>query len=157
MSQKMFERLIKRFKEDLKQQEPYIKKCKEYGEDVDFIDNVEIYFKPLDVSAKTVNGVIILNENLILSGDWESIQRYCQHELVHVFQQINGKVDGKVDKDKYLDDENEQEAFQAQLEYMSDHESPEEVQEYLEQLLDHHNIEDENKREEYIEKLTKDI
>lgn len=156
MSQKIFDRLIDRLKKDLKQQEPYIKKCEEYREDIDFIDNIKVYFKPLDVSAKTVNGIIILNEDLILSGNWEDIQRYLVHEFSHVLQQKNNKVDGRVDKDKYLDDENEQEAFQAQLEYMSDHDPPEKIQQYLEQLLDHHNIK-EPKRIHYIRELTKDI
>ena len=142
-------------KQDLKKQEPYIEKCKEYGEDIDYIDSIKIYFSPLDVSAKTVNGVIILNESLIENGKWEDIMRYITHEFVHCLQQQFGLVNGKVDKDKYLDDKNEQEAFQAQIEYMEDHESPEEVQQYLEQLLDHHNIKG-PKREYYKRELTDD-
>lgn len=82
--------------------------------------------------------------------------RYVVHEMVHVMQQEAGKVKGKVDKDEYLDDENEQEAFQAQIEYMDDHESPEKIQQYLEDLLDHHDIQG-PKREQYIRELTKDI
>jgi hypothetical protein len=151
-----FKRLIKRLKQDVKKQEPYLKKCEEYDRDPDMIDDVQMSFEPLDVSAKTVNGVIILNENLIETGKWEDIMRYCIHEITHVMQQEAGKVDGKVDKDKYLDDENEQEAFQAQIEYMDDHEPPEKIQQYLEQLLDHHDIQG-PKREHYIRELTKDI
>lgn len=154
---KKLHRLIEKMKEDVKKQEPYIEKCKEYGESPDFIDNVEIKIEPLDVSAKTINGVVIINQNIVLNGDWEDIIRYVIHEVIHCFQQENGMVDGKTKKDKYLDDENEQEAFQVQLEYMDDHEPPEKVQEYLENLLDHHNIKDTKKRKEYIKELTKNI
>jgi hypothetical protein len=143
-------------KRDLKQQEPYLEKCKEYDKDPNFVDTVQVCFQPLDVSAKTINGVVILNENLIESNNWEDIMRYVVHEMTHVMQQEAGKVQGKVDKDKYLDDENEQEAFQAQLEYMSDHEPPKKIQLYLEQLLDHHDIKG-PKRKHYIRELTKDI
>jgi hypothetical protein len=155
-SKKLQDRLIKRMKEDMKKQDPYLDKCKEYDKDIDFIDSIEIRFEPLDVSAKTINGVVILNENLINSDKWEDIMRYCVHETSHVFQQGAGEVDGKVDKDKYLDDENEQEAFRAQIEYMDDHEPPEKIQQYLEQLLDHHDIKG-PKREHYKRELTKDI
>lgn len=154
---KKLHKLIEKMKEDVKKQEPYIKKCEEYGEDVDFIDNVEIKIEPLDVSAKTINGVIIINENIVLNSDWEDIEKYVIHEVSHCLQQEHGLVNEKVEKDKYLDDKNEQEAFQVQLEYMDDHEPPEKVQKYLEQLLDHHNIKDKSKRKEYIKKLTKNI
>lgn len=108
------------------------------------------------MSAKTINGLVVLNENLIETGKWEDIMRYVIHEVVHVMQQEAGKVQGKVDKDEYLDDENEQEAFQAQIEYMDDHEPPEKIQQYLEQLLDHHDVKG-PKRKHYIRELTKDI
>lgn len=154
---RVFKQLVDKLKKDLKKQEPYVKKCKEYGKNLDFIDHVKIYFEPLDVSAKTINGVIVLNQELLRNGDWEDIMRYIIHESTHVFQQEAGEVDGKVDKDKYLDDKNEQEAFQAQIEYMDDHEPPEKIQEYLEQLLDHHDIKNPKKRQHYIRKLIEDI
>jgi len=156
ISKKLHDRLIKKMREDVKKQDPYIKKCKEYGKDLDFVDSIKIMFEPLDVSAKTINSVVVLNEELLKSDKWEDIMRYIVHELTHCFQQQAGEVDGKVDKDKYLDDENEQQAFQAQIEYMDDHEPPEEIQRYLEQLLDHHNIKG-PKRKHYIKELTKDI
>jgi len=153
---KLYDGLIKKIKKEVKKEEPYKEKCKKYNKDIDFVDSVEIKFEPLDVSAKTINGIIILNENLLKSEKWEDIMRYVIHELTHCFQQEAGMVKGKVDKDKYLDDENEQEAFQAQIEYMDDHESPEKIQLYLEQLLDHHDVKG-KKRKEYIQELTKDI
>lgn len=148
-------RLIAKLKEALKKEEPYLEKCKEYGESPNIVDFVKVTFEPLDVSAKTINGRIILNENLFDQGDWNDQLRYLIHEVVHVLQQKNGMVEGKTDREDYLDDPNEQEAFQVQLEYMDEH-TPEEVQQYLENLLDHHDIEG-KERKEKKEKLTENI
>ncbi len=149
-------RLIQKMKGQIKKEEPFLEKCKKYKKDPNFIDGVKISFEPLDVSAKTVNGIVILNEELLNKGDWDDIMRYVVHEVTHVFQQEAGKVSGKTDDDDYLDDPNEQEAFQAQIEYMDDHGSAEELQEYLENLLDHHDIKG-KERKEKVRILTKDI
>jgi len=149
--------LIRKLKNAVKKEEEYIEKCEKYNKDVDFIDDVNISFDDeLDVSAKTVNGEIFLNGKLFDEGEWDDKMRYIIHEVTHCFQQEAGKVDGKVDKDNYLDDDNEQEAFRAQISYMADHDSPEELQRYLEQLLDHHDIKGRERREK-IKELTKDI
>jgi hypothetical protein len=145
---------VKKLKKKVKNEESFVEKCKEYNADPCFIDNVHISFEPLDVSAKTVNGRIFLNEKL-LDGSEEEQMRYIVHEAVHVMQQENGKVNGKTDKDDYLDDKNEQEAFQAQISYMSDHDDPEEIQTYIEHLLDHHDIEG-KERSEKAKKLLED-
>ncbi len=146
--------VVKDLKNKVKAEESFLEKCKEYKRDPSFIDEVHISFEPLDVSAKTVNGKIFINEKL-LHGDEEERMRYVIHEAVHVMQQEDGKVDGKSDKD-YLDDPNEQEAFKTQISYMADHENPEEVQKYIEHLLDHHNIEG-RERGEKKEKLSEDV
>ena len=149
--------LIGELKAAIKQEEEYIEKCQEYGASVNFIDAVPISFDDnLDVSAKTVNKEIFLNGKLFDKGDWVDLMRYVLHEAIHVLQQANGMVDGKTDKEDYLDDDNEIEAFQAQLSYMSKHEDPKEIQEYLENLLDHHDIKG-KEREEKKEKLTEEI
>lgn len=139
----------------MKKEQAFLDKCKEYNRDPDFVNDVHISFEPLDVSAKTVNGEIFLNENLFGKGDFHDAMRYFQHELCHVLQQEAGMVNGKTPKKDYLDDENEIEAFQVQLEYMNEH-TPEEVQEYLEQLMDHHNISG-KERKRKIRELTKDL
>lgn len=149
--------LIKKLKKEIKKESEYIEKCKEYHKDLDFINNVEISFDDsLDVSAKTVNGEIFLNGKLFDGDDWDDQMRYVIHEIIHVMQQEAGKVEEKTDRDDYLDDKNEIEAFQAQLSYMSENESPEEIQKYLEQLLDHHGIKGKERRLK-IEELTEDI
>ena len=148
--------LIKKLKQQLKNEEEYLEKCKEYKRDPNFVDEVSIAFDDnLDVSAKTINGEIFLNGKLFDDGEWNDQMRYIVHEIIHVMQQEAGKVNEKVKKDDYLDDDNEQEAFQAQISYMKDHETPEELQKYLEQLLDHHDIRGKERRRK-IEELTEE-
>lgn len=148
--------VIKELKEAVKKEDEYIEKCKEYDKNINFVDSVDISFKDgLDVSAKTINEEIFLNGKLFDENSWVDQMRYIIHEIVHVMQQEAGNVDGSHEED-YLDDENEIEAFQAQLSYMSEHNSPEEIQEYLEQLLDHHGITGKERREK-IKELTSEI
>ena len=148
-------RLIAKLKNAIKKEPIFVEKCKEYSKSPDFVDDVKITFEPLDVSAKTINGRVILNDSLFDKGTWHDQMRYITHELIHCLQQEAGYVEGPVDRNNYLDDPNEQEAFQAQLEYMDEH-TPEEVQTYLENLLDHHDIKG-KERKEKIKKLTEDI
>jgi hypothetical protein len=150
------EKKIKQLKERLKKEPSFLEKCKEYRCNPNFIDDVNVSFEELDVSAKTVNGEIFLNEKLFDEGDWHDQMRYVVHEMTHVMQQASGMVSSKkTDNEDYLDDDNEQEAFKAQLEYMDDH-RPEEIQEYLEQLLDHHNLEGKERRRK-LKELTEDL
>ena len=148
---------INKIKEFLKKETSYIDMCKEYNKDVDFVDNVNIsYDDDLDVSAKTVNGDIFLNGKLFNNGDFNENARYFSHELSHVLQQKSNMVKETPSEDSYLDDPNEQEAFQYQVQYMNDHVPQEEIQEYLEHLLDHHDIKG-KERSEKIKKLTEKI
>jgi hypothetical protein len=149
-------RLIQRLKRQIKKEEPFLEKCKKYNKDPNFVDDIKLSFKPLDVSAKTVNGDVIINEQLLEEGDWDDIMRYVIHEITHVMQQEAGKVDGVTDKEDYLEDENEVEAFGVQVEYMDEHVPKQELQEYLENLLDHHGVEG-KERKKILRNLTKDI
>ena len=138
---------VKKLKDMVKKEDVFIDKCKEYNKSPSFIDDVKISFdKDLDVSAKTINGEVFLNESLF-NDKIEKQVRYIIHELTHVMQQDAGKVHGKTKKEDYLDDHNEIEAFNTQLEYMCDHETSEEVIEYIENLLDHHRISGKERRE----------
>lgn len=125
--------------------------CDKYSEDEDFIDHVSIEFAPLDVSAKTVEGRIILNSDL-LRGEFRDNMRYIIHEFVHCLQQENGDVGKNADGD-YLDDPYEVEAFWYQLEGMEDMYDEEEIQDYLEGLMDHHGLKG-KKRQDKVEELT---
>ena len=119
MKNEKYAQRIQEIKDIVKKEDEYVEKCKEYDKSLDFIENVKISFEQLDVSAKTVNGEIYLNEKLYTRPMDEQV-RYVIHELVHCFQQDAGLVEPKK-TDDYLDDENEQEAFQVQLEYMDKH------------------------------------
>ena len=154
MANKKYDRRISKIKNIVKNEKKYIEKCKEYNKPIGFIDTIDVSFEPLDVSAKTINGKVYLNEKLYHRPIDDQI-RYTIHELVHCLQQEAGLVDSKK-TDDYLDDENEQEAFNAQISYMCEHDSPEEVQNYIENLLDHHNIKGEERKEKAKE-LVKDI
>ena len=148
--------MVRKLKEAVKGEDEFIEKCEEYGEEVGIVDSIDLEFDDtLDVSAKTINKRVYLNGKL-LDSPWEDQMRYVIHEFTHVLQQKNGKVTEESQSKEYLDDENEIEAFQAQLSFMSDYDDEEEIQEYLENLLDHHNItgvEREEKKEELLEEV----
>jgi hypothetical protein len=134
------EKLIDNLRKRLKRTKVARRLCGKYGEDPDFIDSVLIRFEPLDVSAKTVDGEILLNDKL-LDGEVRDCLRYLAHELVHCLQQKHGKVEErKSDNVDYLDDPNEKEAFKAQVDFMETTYTPEEIQTYLDGLMKHHDV-----------------
>jgi hypothetical protein len=145
------ERIIKVLRKVLKKMPIAKRICDKYNEDDDFMDKIPISFKPLDVSAKTVNGHIILNSKL-LEGEFRDNIRYLIHELTHCLQQEHGLVSDN-DEGDYLDDPNEVEAFWNQINSMKNMYDPEEIQEYIDGLMDHHDIKGED-REEKVEELT---
>jgi len=147
--------VIRQLRSRLKEDPVALEHCREYDTDPDFIDTVPIRFEPLDVSAKTVNGEVILNSHL-LEGDPRDSMRYLVHEFVHCLQQENGKVDGSSRDQDYLDDPNEMEAFQAQLDYMDGPYSGKERDEYVERLLDHHGLEGKDREKKKEELLAAD-
>jgi len=120
--------------------------CDKYDEELEFIDTIPIEFQPLDVSAKTVNGRILLNSKL-LEGEFRDNMRYMIHEFVHCLQQENGDVGSDNGEGDYLDDPHEMEAFWFQIEGMEDMYSPEEVQEYIGGLMDHHDLTGKERKE----------
>lgn len=147
--------IVDKIKKCLKEDPHFLEVLEEYQESPSIVDDVPLSFDELEVSAKTINEEIILNEKL-LDADWEDIMRYAIHEMVHVLQQRAGKVNAESQAEDYLDDDNEIEAFQTQLSYMYDNETEEEIQEYLDNLLDHHDIkgkEREDKKEELLEEI----
>lgn len=151
--------IIKRIKKEIKNEDAYKEICKKKNKPLDIIDKVNINFIELDVSARTANARIDLNEKL-LDGPFRDIMRYIVHEITHVFQQIDGDVDeGSANKsgDDYLADDNEEEAFGFQVDYMKDHYPDMEIVNYLEQLLDHHKIFNKKERKERIRELTGDM
>lgn len=133
---------IKRLKEALKK-EPIVKRIfKKYDRSPDELDNISIKFAPLEVSAKTINGNVILNENMKDEDD-EHILAYMIHETSHAADHKFGSCgenEEPINDDNYLDSPAEQKAFKAQLEYKLDNESKEEVKKYLTMLFDRYDL-----------------
>lgn len=135
----MLNRIINKAKKQLKTNEIWIKICKEYNETPDIIDLIPTYFDDLDVSAKTIKGVVVLNYTLLCDGDFEKDQGYLIHEYSHFFQQCYGKTATQsADDGDYLHNEYEQEGFANQIEFIADQQGEQEAEKYTDDLLDHH-------------------
>lgn len=136
--------------------EPIVKKeFEEYGRDINEIDNVKIRFDVgLDVSAKTINGEIFLNADM-LDQDWHEYFNYAVHEITHYLQHTTDSCNEEEDKNTpYLDNKSEIEAFQNQLKYKEKTESKKAIEKYLKQLLDKHDLkgkEREDKKKELLD------
>lgn len=129
--------------------------CDEHGVHIDLVLGIPIDFVELDVSAKTIDSKVYLNEDLLLES-FEKIMRYAIHEVTHAFQHMNREHldhDPYADDD-YLDRDDEQEAFKNQISYQVEVEPVEEVVEYIEDLFDHHDVPDEERKEKLEEILT---
>ena len=111
----------------------------ELGDDSeDFLKCVSISFDDLDVSAKTLNGNIILNQKLMEKPS-PVMMRYVIHELTHAVQHImnNGSKSNK-SNDDYLEKDSEVEAFQRQVEYHASSVSKKDAEKYIDDLLEYH-------------------
>jgi len=143
-------------KEKVKKDPALIDKFKEYNVSLDDIDGVHVEFCPLDVSAKTKDKKIYLNENM-LANDKEDLSdpmHYLIHELVHFLQQKTGLGDRGTHDTEYLDKPTEEEAFQVQIDFKKREEGKEDADEYVEGLLDHHDLDGKkrkNKKKELMQ------
>lgn len=128
--------------------------CKEYGVSVDYIDYIPTMFSDLDVSAKTVKGVVYLNYKLLCDGDFFRDYSYLAHEYTHHMQQCfsDGPTQGS-DDGEYLDNKYEIEGFQNQVEYMANEFGEDKAEEYVDNLLDHHDITDKKEQKKKKEEL----
>lgn len=150
-----FKEVVDLMKKRVKKDPAVIKKFKEYDVPLDYIDKVHVEFCPLDVSAKTKDKKIYLNEKM-LADDKEDISdptHYLVHELVHFLQQKTGEGDRGTKSTEYLDKPTEEEAFQTQVDFKKREEGHDEAEDYVEGLLDHHDLDGKkrkNKKEELM-------
>ena len=130
--------------------------CDEFGYNESILMGVPIVFSSdLDVSAKTIDGQMILNSDLIEEG-YEILLRYVIHELVHVFQHIENKSKKDLYPDhEYLDRPDELEAFKYQIEFDESMRGEKDVIEYVEGLLEHHDVPSEEKIDKAVELMEK--
>ena len=143
---------IEHIKAALKE-EPIVQKMfKKHKRNVDEIDNVSIKFDPnLDVSAKTINGDIFLNAEM-LKDNWKDYFHYAIHEMQHYLVHTSGKCQDH-NNYEYLDDPAEIEAFQNQLAYKEKTEPKAQVNEYLDELFDKHDLSKSDRRKKKKELL----
>jgi hypothetical protein len=147
-------RLIDGAKKYLKKDEVMQRVFEEHGVPIEYLDFVPMCFADLDVSAKTVKGVVYLNFKLLCDGDFFKDFGYIIHETTHCLQQCFGKKPTKgSDEGEYLDNKYEIEGFQNQVEYMANQFGEDEAENYVDNLLEHHEIDDKNKAEEKKEEL----
>ncbi len=140
--------ILRKALEKVKKSDVVADMCKEYGVDLDYLDLIPMAFADLDVSARTEKGCIYFNIALLENGFGDD-DHYMAHEIVHHFQQCfgDGPTKGSRDSEEYLDNEFEQEGFQAQTEYLSETRGDGVAEEYVEQVLDHHDVDGEDRDE----------
>lgn len=154
MPYKSLNRMLKKMREYLKQDEVTQKMFKEYGVDIEEIDLIPMMFGNIDVSAKTDHGIIIFNYRLLTDGDFFKDFSYGVHEMTHWLQQTTGdRPTQSADDGSYLDNPYEQEGFQNQVEYIANQFGEGEAENYVDDLLEHHEIDTKNEREEKKEVL----
>lgn len=139
-------KLVKEIKDELRTRDVVIEVCKEYGFDTDIIDGVVIKFDDIKTSAETVNGEMILNNELI-KEDFDVLMRYPVHELVHVFQHMQREGTGgdPYEGMEYIDRPDEQEAFIAQIEDEKSSRGEAAAEEYVDELLTYHDVPEQEK------------
>jgi DNA topoisomerase-1 len=128
---------------------------KKYDLPISRIDEIDIDFADMDVSAKTKNGKIFLNARFIEDdGDFDE-DHYLPHELTHYCQQVTDSLKEDEMKKDYLDNRHEQEAFGNQVAYKADTEGKQEAERYVEQVLDHHSVKGKKRKKKRDELLSR--
>jgi hypothetical protein len=134
--------LIKTVKDLLKTSPVVRAMFEEFQISIDEVDNVEIVFAPLDVSAKTKDKKIYLNDKFLKEGEFVEELHYIVHELTHYLQQVFGEVRHypDIDAKDYLAKPTEIEAFQYQVQFMRDQYGEGRAKEYVTDLIDFHEL-----------------
>ena len=157
VSKREKDEIIKRLKEKMKKNKIVKKKFKEYGIPISKIDDIDMSFADMDVSAKTKDKRIFFNSRFLDNGGDFEEEHYCPHELVHYLQQATDSLDRReMDKD-YLDNKHEQEAFKSQIEYKKEEDGPREAKRYVNQVLDHHDVKGKERKEKKKRLLPRSI
>jgi len=154
MKNKQKLQVINKIKQKIKQHPVIIDLFKEHDVDIDYLDYIPMGFADLPVSARTEHGIIWFNNSLLDDG-FADDDHYMVHEITHVLQQCfgEGPTIGSNSSEEYLNNEFEQEGFQAQTEYMSDMYGEEHAENYVEKVLDHHNVNDKKERKNKLDEL----
>lgn len=149
-------KLINIAKASLKKDKTMQEVFDKHGVDINEIDTIPVFFKDLDVSARTDHGVIWLNYKLLCDGDFSKDYSYLIHEITHTLQQCyhNGPTKGSNDDD-YLDNPSEIEGFQNQVKYIDETEGENKANQYVNKVLDHHEVNNKEERQKRKDTLMK--
>lgn len=146
--------VVKKLKQEVKQDKTLRDKFEEYNVPIDEVDGVAVVFEKLPVSAKTKDMKIYLNEDMLDPNSEIDPTEYLIHELVHYLQQRCGETEGHNATDDYLEKPTEEEAFKAQIDYKEESNGEEDAEEYVDGLLDYHDYKGkkrERKKKELME------
>ena len=144
--------LIDKLKAEVKDSDAWKEACDLHKVNPEHIFLIPMTFSDIDVSARTENGVVYINNKLLENKD--RIPSYITHECVHWLQQCfsDGPTEGSTD-DNYLDNPFEQEGFRAQTSFIEETEGDDEAEEYIDQVLDHHDVPSDERAERKKELL----
>lgn len=142
-------RMINRAKKFLKEDKIWQDECKKWGEDPSIIDIIPVCFGKLDVSGKTLKGVITLNIKMLTEENpGDAIAQYLVHECVHALQQTcSTEATKSSDDGEYLKNKHEQDAFSTQIALIDKHKGKEEAVEYASDLISYHDIDNKDKKQ----------
>jgi len=150
------EKLIEEMRGRVKKDPVVIAKFKEYSVSLDEIDTVHVEFADLDVSAKTKDKKIYINQSMLKpdsSVSIEGIFAYFVHELTHYLQQSSHKsIDDSANVD-YIDKPTENEAFKVQVDYKKENEGEGVAEKYVDDLMDYHDVDRKKRKKKKKEML----
>jgi len=148
--QKPNKEFFDKLKEELKNEEFVRSIFDVYGLPIDTLDDIHMSFDDdLDVSAKTKGDKMYFNTQLLEEDStFKEHKHYLIHELIHCLDVITHNIDHEEnEKEDYLENQNELDAFQVQILYKLVNDGPKEVIRYVEQVLDHHDVKDYEKED----------
>lgn len=145
--------LIKKCLEEVSNSETYLNLIKSKKIDPEELFLIPICFQDdLEVSARTMHGIIYLNAKLKKSP--AKIPSYIMHEFTHFVDQTTGDSPTQgSNNDDYLQNPSEIRGFQNQTKYISETEGDSAAENYIEKVLEHHDIpesEVEDKKEDLL-------
>jgi hypothetical protein len=137
------EQIIKKVVELLKKSAVVAQMFERFDKPISVIDEAPISFADLDVSAKTKDEKIYLNNILVEEEDFLDHMHYIVHEMCHYLQQTTGEIEQypNLHEMEYLDQPTELEAFNYQVKFIREISGEEEANKYVRDLLDFHEYE----------------
>lgn len=143
------QKLINTIKGLLRKNPVVLSMFEEFKVPLDLIDQIEMDFKEMGVSAKTKDKKIYINSNFLKDGDLADELHYFVHEMCHYLQQFVRDVDHfqNLKRNSYLDKPTEIEAFQYQVQFIRNQYGEARAREYVDSLINFHDLSEEDAKE----------